>query len=107
MLGRLLNIHVPSLHKPNSAVFLALERIALSSVDGNPGLYLEVTLSENFIALLIYLLLYIYFLWLHLWHLEVLGLGIESKLQLGPMPWPWQYWIRATSASCAVACGST
>ena len=25
-------------------------------------------------------------LWLHLWHMEVPGLGVKLELQLGPMP---------------------
>ena len=41
----MLSTHVPSLCKRNSAVFLALEKIALSSVDESAGLYLEITLS--------------------------------------------------------------
>jgi len=43
----MLSTRVPSLHKPYSAVFLALVKIALTSVDGSAGLYLEMTLSEK------------------------------------------------------------
>ena len=33
------------------------------------------------------------FSWPHLWHMEVPGPGIESKLQLQPTPQPWQHRI--------------
>lgn len=38
---------------------------------------------------------------LHLQYMEVLDLGVESKLQLQTTPQSWLHWIQATSASYA------
>ena len=44
------------------------------------------------------------FLWQHLWHIEVPGLGVNLELQLQPTPQPQ---IQATSMTYAVACSNT
>lgn len=52
-----MSTYTPPLHKPNPAgflflfLFLALEKIALSSDGGSAGMYLRVTLNEKYIAL--------------------------------------------------------
>ena len=47
------------------------------------------------------------FLWLHLWHMEVLRLGVELELPLGPMPQPHQHQMRAASVTYTTACINT
>ena len=39
--------------------------------------------------------------------METPGLGVESELQLQFIPQPQQYWIQATSVTCAAACSNT
>ena len=38
---------------------------------------------------------FFFFLWPHLWHMEVPGLRVKSELQLEPMPQPRQHRIQA------------
>ena len=47
-----------------------------------------------------------FFLWLHVWHMEVPMLEVGSELHQGPTPQPRQQWIQATSVTCATACSS-
>ena len=42
-----------------------------------------------------------------LWHMHILGLGIESGLQVRPALQPKQCWIPATSVTYAIACSNT
>ena len=74
--------------------------------------------SAVYIAVVIYLFLHrceLYhsfslfkiFLLTHLWHMEVLGLGTELKLQLRPMPQSQQHKIQAASANFAAVCSNT
>ena len=39
--------------------------------------------------------LFYFFLWPHMWHMEVPGPGVELELQLWPMPYPQQHQIWA------------
>ena len=48
-----------------------------------------------------------FFLWWHLWHMEVLSLGVESELQLPVYTQPQQCGIQATYATYIAACGNT
>ena len=34
---------------------------------------------------------FFFFLWSHLWHMEILGVGFESEMQLRPMPQPQKH----------------
>ena len=62
---------------------------------------------EMFVSLLLGVFIYLFFfLQPKLWHKEVPSLGVESKLQLGPMPQSWQSWIQAASATYPAACGN-
>ena len=47
-----------------------------------------------------------FFLWLHLQHMEVSRLRVQTELQLRPTPQPWQHQIWAASAAYAAACGN-
>ena len=49
---------------------------------------------------------FVFFLLLHLWHMEVPGLGTELELQLRPMPQPQQHQSQATSAIHVAACSN-
>ena len=46
------------------------------------------------------------FLGPHLQHMEVPGLGVESRLQVRPTPQLRQHQIQATSVTYAAACGN-
>ena len=65
-----------------------------------------VWLSIVFLTVLYFFIFEFFFLWPHLWHMEIHGLGGELELQLWPMPQPRQHLIQAVSATCAVACGN-
>ena len=47
-----------------------------------------------------------FFLWPYLWHIEVLGLGTESELQLPSMAQLQQHWIWAASVTYTTAGGN-
>ena len=49
-------------------------------------------------------IIFFFFLWPHLWYMEVPGPGVESKLQPQPQPHQHQFW--ATSATHPAACGN-
>lgn len=48
--------------------------------------------------------LFVFFLWPHLWHMEVPRLGFDSEMQLRLMPWPQQCQIPAVFATYSAAC---
>ena len=48
---------------------------------------------------------FFFFLWPHMLHMEVPGLGVRSE-HLKPMPQPWQHRIWGTSATYAAACNN-
>ena len=45
-----------------------------------------------------FICLFIYLLWPHPWHMEALGSGIESRLQLWPILQLWLHWILQSTA---------
>ena len=47
----------------------------------------------NFPRFFLYFIFVSFLFWPHLWHMEVPGPGIKSKLHLQPMWHLWQYWI--------------
>ena len=49
---------------------------------------------------------FLFFLRLHLHHMEVPGPGIKSELQLQSTPQPWHHWIQAEPATYATAYGN-
>ena len=49
--------------------------------------------------------LFIFFLWPHLWHMEVPRLGVKQELQLPAYTQPWQHW--PASATYAALCSIT
>ena len=49
---------------------------------------------------------FLFFLGLHLQHMDVPGLGVKSELQWRPVPQPQHCKIQATSAIHATACGN-
>ena len=48
-----------------------------------------------------------FFLWSHLWYMEVPRLGVKSELVLWSTPQPQHYWIWDTSATYTTVCGNT
>ena len=64
--------------------------------------------SQIFFSEDVYFFLHFFFFfkWLYLWHIEVLGLGVELELQLGPMLQTRQCQIFATSVTYTTACGN-
>ena len=60
--------------------------------------------SDSVIYIFAYL--YIYILWLHLWHMEVPNLGVKSELQLLAYATAMVHQILATSATYTVAYGN-
>jgi len=51
-------------------------------------------------------LIFSFFLWLHLQHMEVPKLGVKSELKVRPTPRPQQLGIPGTSVSYAAPCGN-
>ena len=79
----------------------------LSGVQGENSLYKKyIKLSASFCFMLTQCI-FIFFLRLHLWHMEVPRLGVKLELQLRPRSQPQQHWIQAPSITYAAACGNT
>ena len=49
---------------------------------------------------------FLIFLWPHLWHMDVPGLGVKSELKLKPIPQSQRHRIQATSSTCTTACSN-
>ena len=51
------------------------------------------------ISVTFFIFFYLFFLWLHLQHMEVSGPGVKWQLQLRPIPQPPQHWICTASST--------
>ena len=68
------------------------------------GSWLQIPRGDHHYYFLFYFITF-FFLWPHLWHVEVLRLGVESELQ--PMPQPLQHQIQGTCVTHTAACSNT